>query len=272
MLRRRVSALRERTVGQLTIDDERSFRHVAEYADLKEVLERDRYPFRVLPGKYEGRWDRALLLNLTYWGGAGGDLLESDRIPADVVAHAAWHHLAARALVVKPGAAQIAEALVLGESIASAFDVYLVGRLIGHSPKSSFLATQVAAMAETSRAAGLNERGFAVLLRDVADAPESAFADLRSLLYDATLALLSCRGADEALAALARFDGHRFAPLLHHYELSNWVLYARAHARAGRSADGARQLARVRAIDASLRARRGALAWLVAAWVDEALA
>jgi hypothetical protein len=264
--------MRERTVDQLAVDDERSFRHVAEYADLKEILARDRYPFRVLPGKYQGRWDRALLLNLTYWGGAGGDLLESERIPADVVAHAAWHHLAARALEVKPGAAPVAEALVLGESIASAFDVYLVGRVIGHSPRSSFLATQVAAMAETSRAAGLTERRFEALLRDVAGAPERAFADLRSLLYDATLALLSCRGADEALAALARFDGHRFASLLHHYELSNWVLYARAYARAGRSADEARQRSRVRAVDRALRARRGALAWLLAAWVDEALA
>ncbi len=267
--------MRERTVGELTIDDERSFRHVAEYAALKEVLARDRYLFRVLPGEDEGRWDRALLLNLTYWGGAGGDVLESERIPADVVAHAAWHHLAARALEVKPGAPPIAEALVLGESVASAFDVYLVGRLIGHSPRSSFLATQVAAMAETSRAAGLTERGFEVLLREVAGAPERAFADLRSLLYDATLALLSCRGADEGLAALERFDGHRFASLLHHYELSNWVLYARAYASGARSSggvDAGGQRARVRAVDRALRGRQGALAWLVTAWVDEALA
>ena len=128
-------------------------------------------------------------------------------------------------------------------------------------------------MAETSRAAGLTERGFEALLPLGRGRSRScAFADLRSLLYDATLALLSCRGADEGLAALARFDGHRFASLLHHYELSNWVLYAGAHARAERSAHEAGQRARVRAIDATLRARRGALARLVTAWVDEALA
>jgi hypothetical protein len=266
MPRRRVRAFRERTIDALTVTDEGSFRHVALYSDLKEILARDGYVFRVLPDRYAGRWDRALLLNLTYWDGAGGDVLESATAPADVVAHVAWHHLAARALAIAPGAAPSAEALALGESVASAFDVYLVGRLLGHAPRSSFLATQVAAMAESARAAGLTERRFGSMLRDVARAPERAFADLRRLLYDATLALLPCRGADEALASIARFDGHRFAPLLHHYEISNWVLYARAYARTARAPDR-----RARALDASLRARRDPLAWLVRTWVAPAL-
>jgi hypothetical protein len=260
-------ALRERTLDRLSIEDERSFRHVALYADLKEILIRDVYAFRVLPENLAGRADRALLLNLTYWGGAGGDVLESDCIPADVVAHAAWHHLAAGAMGIASGAAPSAEALFLGESIASAFDVYLVGRLLGHAPRSSFLQSQVAAMAQASHAAGLAEQGFESLLEEVARGPERAFADLRELLYDATLALLPCRGAGEGLAALARFDGHRFGPLLHHYELSNWVLYALAYAGDARSSDP-----RARALDASLRGQQDPLAWLAAEWVAPALA
>src|SRR5580704_13444691 len=125
---RTAPAFRERTLGQLAIEDERSFRHVALYADLKEILLRDRYVFRALPEPQEGRWDRALLLNLTFWGGAGGDVLESESISADVVMHAAWHHLAAAALGVRGGVPPSAQALFLGESIASAFDIYLVGR------------------------------------------------------------------------------------------------------------------------------------------------
>ncbi len=266
MPRRPAGAFRERTTDELVIDDERSFRHVALFWDLKAILVRDRYVFRVLPEKYAGRWDRALLLNLTYWDGRGGDVLESERAPADVIAHAAWHHLAAQALAIPPGSRLSAEAMVLGESIASGFDVYLVGRLLGHAPRSAFLTTQVAAMAETARGAGLTEREFERLLQGIAGDPEAAFADLRQLLYDATLALLPCCGAGDALAALARFDGHRLAALLHHYELSNWALYVRAYARAPRVPDR-----RARALAAMLDEERDPLAWLTSAWVSSRL-
>jgi hypothetical protein len=254
---------RKRTVDELTIEDERSFRHVALYADLREVLRRAKYPFRVLPEALEGRADRALLLNLTFWGAdAGGDVLESDTLPADVVAHAAWHHLAARALPHegKPSVA----ALFLGEAIASAFDVYLVGRLLGHAPDSSFLESQVPAMADATAAAGLDEDGFESMLESIASDPEQAFADLRELLFDATSALHSCGDVDAATAALAAFDAHRFGSLLHRYELSNWVLYARAYGDVAGDE-------RARAVDVSLRSEKVPLEWLVREWVSPAL-
>ncbi len=257
------AGFRARTVDELTIEDERSFRHVALYADLKEVLLRAKYPFRVLPEDLEGRADRALLLNLTFWGAdAGGDVLESETLPADVVAHAAWHHLAAKALPHEGKTP--APALFLGEAIASAFDVYLVGRLLGHAPTSSFLETQVPAMAEATEAAGLDEDGFESMLEAIASGPERAFADLRELLFDATSALFAAPDAGAATTALASFDSHRFASLLHRYELSNWVLYARAY---GDAAGGER----ARALDAALRAEKLPLEWLVREWVTPAL-
>src|SRR5678815_2810761 len=92
-------ALVERKLGDLTIEDEASFRHVGLYADLKEIVERADYTFRVLPDGLRGRWDHALLLNLTFWGAkGGGDVLTDETIAADVVAHVAWHHLSAAAL------------------------------------------------------------------------------------------------------------------------------------------------------------------------------
>src|SRR5579859_6485536 len=135
------SKLSRRLVHRLTIRDERSFRHVGLNAALKEALRRARYPFRVLPPSAVVRTDRALLLNLTFWApSAGGDVLVDEAIDADVVAHAAWHHLAARVLAAGR-ARPSAEAILLGESIASAFDIYLVGRLLGHAPRSAFLRT-----------------------------------------------------------------------------------------------------------------------------------
>jgi len=239
----------ERTVEDLSIRDERSFRNVTLYADLKEILRRDGYLFRVLPASRSGpsRWDRALLLNLTYWSGDGGDVLESDGIAADVVAHAGWHHLAASALAVKPAKALTAAALLLGESIASAFDAYIVGRQLACAPRSPFLETQVPAMAETARAAGLSARGFRTMLEGMAADPSRSFADLREMLYDAALGLVASPGAAQALAVLERASRHRFGPLLHHYELSNWVLYARAYATSARVLDlrtGARDRAK----------------------------
>jgi len=135
-------AFSEYCIDELTVDDEPSFRPVGLYADLKEILRRSAYRFRVLPSELAGRWDRALLLNLTFWGAdAGGDVLVDRHIPADVVAHAAWHHLASGALKTEPGTPPSPEALFLGEAVASAFDVYLVGRLLGPAPDSSFLET-----------------------------------------------------------------------------------------------------------------------------------
>jgi hypothetical protein len=261
----RAPRLEERTTDELTIDDEPSFRHVALYADLKQVLRKASYRFRVLPESAHGRWDRALLLNLTFWGASsGGDVLSESHLPADVLAHAAWHHLASRALGVGPGVASQADTLFLGEAIASAFDVYLVGRLLGHAPRSSFLETQVPAMADAADAAGVDEDDFEALLRSIADDPDRAFEDLRQLLYDATRALMGAADAEQGLAVLAGFDAHRFAPLLHRYELSNWVLYARAYAAPGAS-QGAD------AIDRTLRSEPSSLEWLTTAWVRPAL-
>jgi hypothetical protein len=258
--------LESRTLDALTIEDERSFRHVALYDGLKQALLRDGYRFRVAPPAH-AFWDRVAFLNLTFWDAAEqGDVLADDHLAADVVTHAAWHHLTHRALAEgggTTGGPATADALFLGESIASAFDLYLVGRLLGHAPGSAFLETQVPAMADVAQAAGLPEDAFEALLATVAADPDRAFEDLRELLFDVTTALHPLRGADAAAAALAGFEGHRFQPLLHHFEVSNWLLYARAYAAEGSDP-------RARAIDAALRAAPVALDYLEERWVRRA--
>lgn len=250
--------IRSLSLTELHIEDERSFRHVGLYEELKRALVRDAYRFRVVDG---ASWDRVLFLNLTFWDPAeGGDVLAEAAIHADVVAHVAWHHLARRAL---GEAARSADALLLGEAIASAFDLFLVGRLLGHSPDAQFLETQVPAMAEVAEAAGLDEAAFEALLGAISADPDRAFEDLRALLFDASTRLLACASVEQAAEALAGFEGHRFAPLLHHYELSNWILYARAHAADRLAPDPA-----VRAVDRALRAAPSALDHLERAWLS----
>ncbi len=253
-----MSKLALRTLDQLAIDDERSFHRVALYGDLKRTLERAKYRFRVMD---KPNWDRALLLNLTYWNPeSGGDVLVGETISADVVTHVAWHHLAALALSpTKSGLS--ASAMFLGESIASAFDLYLVGRLLTDAPRSSFLATQVPAMSEVAQNAGLGAKAFEALLLRIARSPDRAFADLRTLLFDATTALHESRDAKSALTALGKFDRHPLAPLLHHYELSNWVLYARAYGKKGVDR-------KVAVVDRALR-KSDALMWLTRQWLSQ---
>ena len=254
-----------KSLDELSIEDETSFRHVGLYADLKEILRKSRYSFRILPDSGIGSWDRALFLNLTFWGqNQGGDVLVEPNLPADVVAHVCWHHLAANALGSSKSSRPSVQSLFLGEAIASAFDLYLVGRLLGHAPSSSFLETQVPAMSEAAETSGLDEDAIEDLIRGVTGDPEGAFARLRELLMDVTSALFACSDAEGALEVLTRFEAHPFAPLLHRYELANWVLYARAYG------DPAPDDEAQEAEDA-LRAAKVPLDWLVDHWVRPAL-
>ena len=256
-------------IDELTITDEASFAHVALYERLKRALHEAKYQFRVAAEGTPLSWDRAVFLNLTFWSGdEGADVLCENSIPADVVAHVAWHHLATTQLArVAPDTAgpPCADALLFGEAIASAFDLYLVGRLLRNVPDSDFIATQVSIMSEAAEQAGVPAAGFEALLESVTLDPERAFEDLRSLLLDVARALLACTNASEAQSAFERFATHRFESLLHHYELSNWVLYARAY-----GAVAPAQARAVRELDATLRAAPVALDWLADHWMAPA--
>src|SRR3954469_23050927 len=249
----------------LTSDDLVSFNGVANYGRLEEIVRRAAHPFRIPEDRRTASWDRALFLNLTYWtAGDGADVLCDDHIPADVVAHVGWHEVVSRELARRRAAASPAApsppsvaALFLAESIASAFDLYLVGRLLPNAPECDFVTTQVPLMAECAGDAGMAEPAFSAMLEAVVREPERAFEDLRALLFDAAMALVACPGVAEAQAVLEGFADRRFAPLLHHYQLSNWILYARAYAdrTPGRDAVAAE-------LDLALRQAPVALDWL----------
>jgi hypothetical protein len=258
--------LRSITLDELTILDEASFAHVAVYAQLKRSLRDPSLRFCVPEPGSQLSWDRAAFLNLTFWNANEADVLCEDSIPADVVAHVAWHHLAAPQLArldPESAATPTAAALFLAEAIASAFDLYLVGRLLHNTPDSDFIETQVSIMGEAAGEAGLSAPAFAALLEHVVADPERAFEDLRELLFDVSRDLLACSGARDAQLVLERFADHRFGSLLHHYQLSNWVLYARAFGAAAPNQERA-----VLELDATLRAAPVALDWLIEHWME----
>jgi hypothetical protein len=288
-----IPALRAMSLADLTIDDERSVAHVEVYRRLKLALGRSGHRFLIPAADGEISWDRVVFLNLTYWGGqpengeeghdagagagggggdgdAGADVLCDRHIAADEVGHVAWHHVVARELA-RQGAgsdgAPSAGALFFSEAIASAFDLYLVGRLLHDMPDSDFITTQVPLIAERAETAGLAPSAVARLLDEICREPERAFEDMRALLLDVANALMACRGAVAAQRALGRFADHRFEPLLHHFEISNWILYARAYGAASLA-----QEAIVARLDGLLRQAPSALNWLADNWIDGDLA
>ena len=253
--------LRSLTLDDLTIDDEAAFRGVGLYHRLKEALRAAGHRFKVPDAGETASWDRALFLNLTFWSPTEeASVLVDDHVAPDVIAHTALHHVVGRALD-GAGAAGSAAALLFAEAIASAFDLYLVGRLLTIAPDSEFITSQVPIMSEAAAQAGLDEAAFARLVESVAAAPERAFEDLRALLVDVGTALIACADANAAQVALEGFAGHRFAPLLHHFQLSNWILYARAYAR------GAQDDGPVHALDRALRESPDSVAWIESRWL-----
>lgn len=242
----------------IAIADEGSFAHVALYGLLKDALRGAGHRFLVPAEGTEVSWDRALFLNLTFWSaGDAADVLCERSIAADVVAHAAWHHLVG----ARVGHASAA-AFLCGESMASAFDLYLLGRLLPNAPDADFITTQVPILHEVAAEAGLSDEAFEALVAEVVADPERAFEDLRALLFDVATALFACAGPADAQLVLERNAGHRFAPLLHHYQLSNWILHARAYAVPSAADDAA-----VAELHATLQSAPVALDWLEAHWL-----
>lgn len=254
-------------LADLVVDDEASFSHVGLYADLHRVVAESDHRFLVLRGNVKrATWDRAAFLNLTFWHAHEPvDVLVDEHIAADVVGHVAWHLLASRHLAPDGARGMAPATLLLSEAIASAFDLYLVGRLLGHRPESEFLETQVPAMAEQAVGAGMDEEAFEAMLQTIADDPERAFEDLRALLFDAATALYGCTDAVGAARVLDAMEGRRFSEILHHYELSNWVLYSRAYGATGDTGEQALGL------DRTLRQAPVALEWLEKHWVRPAV-
>lgn len=256
------STLRRLLVPDLVIRGERAFRPIAVYPALKRMLIEDGVAFRSPePGSRHAHRDRILFLNLTFYaqGADGSDLLEDDSLDVDVLAHAAWHHAARKALIT--ATSPTAAAMFLGESVASAFDLYVIGRMLQTGRGNAYLSSQLPALSAAAEGAGLDEEALGALLTSVAEDPDGAFEELRELLFDASLALLACADADAAIAALDALSSNRFSCLLHHYEVSNWVLYARAYAGPAVADDPALVM------DRAVRAAPVALDWLEANWL-----
>ena len=255
-----MALLQQVPLSALRVEDEHDFAGISLYGRLKRVLLDAGVQYRVVAAGSElARWDHVLLLNHGFWSPEQpDDVLEGRVLTADVVAHRAWHHLVAQAL---GGGARSVEGLMVGESIASAFDAYMLGSLLRDRPRAAMLETQMPAMTDAMSEAGLSEGDCSALLTRFADDPHVAFKQLMGLLYEVGTALCHCEDAEAAAAVLVAASSHPLAPLLHHYQVANWVLYSRAYA--SEDADGSTAAA----LAAELLSTEDPLSDLVERWL-----
>ncbi|MDP3274756.1 MAG: hypothetical protein Q8Q09_06130 [Deltaproteobacteria bacterium] len=249
------------TLDALRIDDEHVFESVEHFVALRETVREAGLTFRVAPeASVHAEWSRVLFLNLTYWHGSEGnsDALASRNIPADVVTHVAWHYLAQRALLGD----FTGESMLMGECIASAYDLFLLGSLWCKKVDCDFVSALREALFAMFEEQGMTHHEFELWLDGLAHDPERAFEDLRALLFDLCVGLLASKSLDDAVAVFDAHSDRRFAGIVHHYELSNWLLHTRAYAATRLDMDP-----QVRALDASLRAAARPVQWLADTWI-----
>ena len=245
--------------ADLEITDEEAFTRLPLYQRLRAALIDDGVCFHVAEGAI-AHGDAARVLNLAYWDpAADAEVLCDASLSADQLAHNAWHRIAYEKL----GAAASSPAgLLLAESIASASDIYWVGRLIGHVEASDFLETQVPAMTDAAFAAGFEEADVERLFSEAAQDPPRAFEALRQLLFDTSMRLFGAGSLADASRGLSEAAEHQMGPLLHHYELSTWVLFNRAYADTSAPDEEARR------VDAELRGAPDPMRWLNDMWLS----
>ena len=246
--------------ADLVVDDEQSFETLAEYRALKSALLRSECPFLVT-SEADGE-QSSRLLNLAYWDPAEFlEVLPEAALSADQFAHNALHYCGHRAL---GAAACSVEGILFVESIASAADIYWLGRLLTEDPYAGFLESQVPAMSEAAESAGVAADEFAGLLQAAAADPSAAFGALRRTLFDTAIALVNATSVDEADEVLRAEAEQPWSALRHHYALSNWVLFARINGDKGAENDA------VRSADKRLRESEDPMTDLASMWFPEA--
>ena len=249
-------------LSDLIVPDEAAYEDFPLWAKLKaRLVEQEVEMYLADPASSNRHWADTALINHTVLLPRGAtEILHDRNVPADALMHTAWHHAGVEAMGALSSSA---EGLLLGESVASAFDAFVVGTLLRtESEHPSALDTQVPAMAEAAAAGGGSPEDFEALLHRMAEDPEGSFEELRELLFDVSMGLLRADGVDAADEVLSNVHGHVFAPILHHYDLSIWVLYARAFGK------DLKAHASLRKIDVALREESHPLAWLESHWLD----
>ena len=203
-------------LSDLAIDEADAFRRAGiDLLDAALPLLKN-HRFIVTPGKGLAR-----LADLLNWrAGALCEHIDRRGVSADQVIHFAIHHVLDQNLEENhPGA------VLLAECLASASDLYLLGKLSQAGEETAFLSDTIESMCSYYEMYAAEpdhlEQFFAAFLEN----PFETMVETACFLFHFGAAFLK---SEPDLAVLTRFSENARYPLVHHYNLTNWILTIRA--------------------------------------------
>jgi hypothetical protein len=167
----------------------------------------------------EGR-GMARLLNLLCWDAASGtEFLDDQEMPADQAIHMAIHQVIERDL-----GSTTPEHMLLAETIASASDLYLLGKLAKAGEETAFVTETMESFSFYYETYAAKAEHLETLLQAVLTSPFMAMSQVADFLFETGLLLFQPLSNAEALRACT---AHAFYPLIHHYNITNWIMAIR---------------------------------------------
>lgn len=163
----------------------------------------------------------ARIINLIQWEAAETtEYFDGEGIYFDQALHAAIHHV----MDLQPNANN-PFAMLAAECLASASDLFLLGTLSQAGQETDFLIdTMDSFYSYYELYCGEDQDPLKNLLNEVVENPLKTMSDVASYLYTFTSPLLYNEPHIQDLLDLQEND---FYPLIHHYNISNWVLNIR---------------------------------------------
>lgn len=159
------------------------------------------------------------LVNLLQWQvDQQLEYLDGDAVAADQVVHFALHHLWHRRI----GSDHPFD-LLFAECMASASDLYLLGKLSNGGEETDFLVDTLDSFGSYYEIYSSESR-LEKLVARILENPYQTMSAAVDYLFRLGVALLS---PQINLEALARFQDDLLYPLAHHYNISNWILTIR---------------------------------------------
>lgn len=163
----------------------------------------------------------ARLVNLLHWDASENlEYLDGEGVLADQIIHFAVHHVMNRF-----NQCNTAKGMLFAECMASAADVYLVGKLSQAGEETDFLQDTLESFSTYYEMYAVDETHLELMLSTILEQPFKAMMDLANYLFQFGSALL---GAQPDLEKLIQLQEHFSYPLVHHYNISNWILTIRS--------------------------------------------
>jgi len=166
----------------------------------------------------------ARLANLLCWQvQANLELADDAVLSGDQIIHFALHHLADQQM-----GHEDPRALLFAETLASSADILLLGSLASLEPEPDFVVETMESFAYYYDLYAGSEEVLARVLTRIVDDPFAMMRAVCLFLYAAAEPLLSASDLATTLSHLDRLVEDDLYPLVHHYNMTNWILAIRA--------------------------------------------